>query len=512
MEQIFLNDKCRFYARVSKGDKPQMIYFNAQVGGERFVISTNVKVKPNQFNVKKQHAVVSNEQCELDNRNNAIVNETIKHYTAKWREYLSWLGKNPDGISEAKKNIYNFVPMKTKAKGGNGNAKKFNETLEYIFGKQIEYEVEKHIIEELRAKVKRSNIKVFIEFMSVFNIPDSWSSLTLKTYNEYSAWLVSRSLNVSTTNAYLSTLKSVVNGICKHDESREPIDTRRWELVKKNITTSESKSANRVFTDDQLRSIMELELDGTAEIIRDIFVFGCFTGQRPADNVRLLKGEGKRFNSNGIEVISLLPHKTRKTDKVAFVPIFNTEAVDRIIEKFKTEPSYIEYLNKTDTQRNTLNSKHIKRIFEQAGLNDSYEVTRQKGYDAVNETKSQSQTAHAYLSRHYFITYMCRNGVSENEVIEMTGHTSTKQIHDTYAHLTAEQQADKLTARASIQALAGNTAPQTHTTDDLNRIVMELKSMLSRNTSSDDSIIKWFAQQRGVSVAEIEQALADGTL
>lgn len=508
MEQVFLNDKCKFYAREAKGEKPQIIYFNAKVGNQQFVISTNVKVKPEQFNVKRQIAIVSNEFCELDNRNNSVVNDTIKLYRNKWSEYIKWLSQNPDKLSEAKQNIVNFVPMKKKGNNG-GNGKKFSETLEYIFGKQIEYELEKHIIEPPRANVKRSHLNIFYDFIKAEVLPDKWEVLNIKTYRQYSDWLVVKSLNVSTINAYLSSLKSIVNGVCKRDLDREPIDTRRWELVKKQITTSDSKSINYVFSDEQLQSIVNLDLSGTAAIIRDIFVFGCYVGQRPADNVRLLKGEGKRFNSNGIEVISLLPHKTRKTDKIAFVPIFNVKLVDAIIERFRTDPNYIEYLNKTDTQRNALNGNYIKKIFARAGLNDTYNATRQRGNDTVSETKNQAQAAHAYLSRHYFITYMCRNGVGENEVIEMTGHTSTKQIHDTYAHLTAEQQADKLTARASIQALAGNKQPQENGLNnaEIKTMIGELKKILTKEPDHD--FVNDYAKEHGVTEMEAAKELGN---
>jgi len=496
-EQIFLNERCKFYARESKGEKPQMVYLNATVNGERFVISTNVKVKPNQFDVKHQKAIVSNIQNELDNLNNKIVNDVINTYTRKFKEFIMFLNQNPEQINSIKENIFNFVPMKKKNSNGSnsGNGKKFTETLEYIFGKELEQEVKEGRISEHFFSSKQSYLKVFFEFIKVKSIPNEWSSLTTKTYKQYSDFLVNerknrgKALNVSTINNNLSALKAVVNAICNRNDDMPQVDTSRWQAVKTQITTSEKKSVNHVFTDEQLQKIIDLDLDGTAAIIRDIFVFGCFVGQRPADNVRLLKGEGKRFNSKGIEVISLLPHKTRKTDKIAIVPIFNVALVDSIINKFHTNSDYKEYLNKTDTQRNTLNRQYIKQIFALAGLTDTYEVTKQIGNEIVTETKTQANSAHAYLSRHYFITYMCKNGISENDVIEMTGHTSTKQIHETYSHLTTEQQAEKLTGNKIVRKLAGletETEQQNQTADnDLKMMVAEVLKKMNCQTDTD---------------------------
>lgn len=482
MEQIFLNEKCKFYARESKGTTPQMLYCNISVNGERIVISTGVKVIPDQFSAKKQRALISNDLTELNNRNNTIVNETISFYKTKFTDFILWLSQNPDKISECKQNLINFVPMKKKNNnnGNSGNGKKFSETLEYIFGAELEKEVAEHKITSARKEVKQSHLKIFYDFLAAEKLPQVWDVLTLQTFSAYADHLTARKLNISTLNGYLSTLKAVVNAVCDDPKNTRPVvDTKRWKLKEKQITNTEKKTSNYIFSDEQLNDIIKLELTGTAAIVRDIFVFGCYVGQRPADLVRLLKGEGKRFVSNGIEVYSLLPHKTRKSDKRAKVPLFkdNIKLVDAIIERFTTNPDYKEFLNKTDKQRNALNSKWLKKVFEMAGLNDTYETTKQEGNDINKETKNQAEAAHAYLSRHYFITYMCRNGVSENEVIEMTGHTSTDQIKATYSHLTEQEEADKFTSLASIQALAGNVpnSQTANTTPTANTMIEQIK-------------------------------------
>lgn len=489
MEQIFLNEKCKFYARESKGTTPQMVYCNISVNGERIVISTGTKVIPNQFSAKKQRALISNDLTELENRNNAIVNDTIAFYKTKFTDFIHWLMANPDSIADAKEKLCNFVPMKTKNGNNNknGGKKNFKETLEYLFAKELEEEVKEGRISTAFLNSKQSYIKNFIEFLKEKNLPNDWSALSLKTYKQYSDYLVNekktkgKNLNISTINNNLSALKAIVKAICDRDEDKPYVDTARWNVVKKQITTSEKKSHNFVFSDEQLQKIIDLKCEGIMAVIRDLFVFGCYVGQRPSDNVRLLKGEGKRTTSDGIPVYQLLPHKTRKTDKIATVPLFNVEAVDAIVYKFKNLPEYKEYLEKTDVQRNTLNGQYIKRIFAEAGLNESYEVTKQRGNKVEKEIENQADTAHFYLSRHYFITYMCRNGVSADEVIEMTGHTSTKQINECYAHLSSEDIAKRVTSNKTIQRMAGksvsdsrmeNNAPQP---DEFDSLIREIK-------------------------------------
>ena len=466
MEQIFLNESLKFYVRC-KSERPQMIYANINVAGNRIVISTGAKVLPNQFSVKKQTAVVSNLLSVLDCNNNRIANEVIADFKSKFSTYMNFLVNNPDRISDIRTDIYNFVGMKRKVKEN-----KFEKSLEYILKKELEEELKDKQISESRYAVKVSAIGIFLDFMKENNILMDWSSMTLQTYRKYVDYLVNKAKNVTTINSYLSSLKSVINGITDK-EIMPSVDTHRWKLVKKQISTSEKKSSNYMFSDVQLQKIIDLNLSGELAVVRDLFVFACNVGQRPADCCRLLRGEGKRFVSNGIEVLQLLPHKTRLTDKPAIVPLFNVEDVDAIMNRFKTESIYIDYLNKTDVQRNGINSRRMKQLFSKAGIEDEFVRTIQKGNEVVEETTNQTDKSHMYLSRHYFITLMCRNNVPETEVIKMTGHSTTKQVSETYTHLNIQQQADNLTSNEMIQRMAGNKEDDDETTlDELKELIL----------------------------------------
>ena len=55
-----------------------MVYAVFTHMGKREKISIGVKIYPNQWNSKRQLAIISNLQTELDNNNNRIVNDRIK--------------------------------------------------------------------------------------------------------------------------------------------------------------------------------------------------------------------------------------------------------------------------------------------------------------------------------------------------------------------------------------------------------------------------------------------------
>lgn len=454
MEQIFLNESLKFYVRCFS-EKPQLVYANINLAGHRFVISTGVKVKPEQFSVKKQLAQESNLLPALDNFNNNIVNNELKSFKDRFTKYLNYLLEKPEKIEVITNEIYNFVAIKPHK----AMARKYKETLEFIMLNFIQDELKNNRISNDRATSLTNSVKCFLKFIEEKNLKDGWEILNLKTYNTFAEYLTNekkvknKPLNITTINFYLSNLKTVVSNIC--DKELQPdVDTSKWKRLKVHITKNEQKTSNYLFTSEQLQSIMDLELTGMTEVVRDMFVFACNIGQRPADCCRIIQN-GNRFYSNGIQVIQLVPHKTRKTDIKATIPIFNVELVDSLIKKFKENPLHIEYLNMTINQRNQKNAIEIKKIFKKAGIKDEYKKIVQRGNNIYEETANQAESSHIYLARHYFITLCLKNNMPVSEVIQLTGHNTEQMVNEVYSHLNGQEKADLLTASPVVRKMAG---------------------------------------------------------
>ena len=83
--------KARFYLRKPKASRPSKIYLVVFIEHKQYRCSTGVKVYPNQWNSKKELAVVSNTLSKQDNQNNMIANERlakVRRYFAEFIEYL----------------------------------------------------------------------------------------------------------------------------------------------------------------------------------------------------------------------------------------------------------------------------------------------------------------------------------------------------------------------------------------------------------------------------------------
>ena len=109
--QIFFNEvKASFNLRKPKSDRPTNIYLVCRINKKQVKLSTGVRVYPDQWNTKKQEAYVSPRLTELDNINNAIVNDEINKLKADFIDFKRYICDNPNEIDNSlfllKKYIY----------------------------------------------------------------------------------------------------------------------------------------------------------------------------------------------------------------------------------------------------------------------------------------------------------------------------------------------------------------------------------------------------------------------
>ena len=115
--QIFFNEvRASFNLRKPKSDRPTNIYLVCRINKKQVKLSTGVRVYPDQWNTKKQEAYVSPRLTELDNINNAIVNDEINKLKADFIDFKRYICDNPNEIDNSlfllKKYIYKDRMMK----------------------------------------------------------------------------------------------------------------------------------------------------------------------------------------------------------------------------------------------------------------------------------------------------------------------------------------------------------------------------------------------------------------
>lgn len=421
-KQCFEQVKCSFSARNTKNGLSS-IYANVSVPTARRYISLSLKVKvrEGQFNRQKGLCVVSNAQSGIDNYNNRIANDAIMKFSERIAEINRLVSEADNPYAVDVESI--LVPKKVRVL-----------PLDDIFYSIADGRLKRGEISMKAHERKVSVVKSFCKYYG-----GAFEGLSTEVYNGYADWLVGQGLSISTINAYLSEVKTLVCEV-NRTEKYPFINTQNWVRVFDRRSKEEKRSTNIMFTDDDLARIEALDLKGTLAIVRDLFVFMCNVGQRPADCARILQGEYKKVEHKGMSFIEIIPNKTKKTGKTATIPV-NGKIV-ALMEKFRENEEYGAFL--TERHFHIYASRSLKKVFELAGINGEVEVTAQHGNDKTSKKVSASDKAHLYLARHYFITKMIRSGMRPDDLIKITGHSTTAMVNEVYTHLNTEDRCDIL--------------------------------------------------------------------
>lgn len=136
------------------------------------------------------------------------------------------------------------------------------------------------------------------------------------------------------------------------------------------------------------------------ELVRDIFVFCCYTGLAYSD-VKLLKFENIVIGINGDRWIKIARKKTKAMSSIPLLP-----TAEKIIEKYSQHPHVMNGHGVLPVMTNQKSNAYLKEIADVCGIN-------------------KNLTTH--LARHTFATTVTLSkGVSIATVSKMLGHRSLK--------------------------------------------------------------------------------------
>lgn len=153
------------------------------------------------------------------------------------------------------------------------------------------------------------------------------------------------------------------------------------------------------------------------QLVRDIFVFCCYTGLAYSD-VKLLQFENIVIGINGDRWIKMARKKTKAMSSIPLLP-----TAERIIEKYSQHPNVLNGNGVLPVLTNQKSNAYLKEIADVCGIN-------------------KNLTTH--LARHTFATTVTLSkGVSIATVSKMLGHRSLKTTQ-IYAKVLDSKIADEM--------------------------------------------------------------------
>lgn len=379
-----------------------IIYMSIAHDGNRFMVSTGRKVDPNLWDAKKQRVVgvdsLNDLLYEMEKWAYRIWDRAmterykkgeyvdIVYRKADFRSYFEMKhnalheGNGGSSVFEAvDKFITEYGQKKDLGGGSGGNWTSFKNTL-------LEYE-------EAAGKLKFSTFDRDFEG----NYIDHW---------------VKKGQSNSTINNKMRFLKIFL--AWAYDEKYLTInDFTKWKTVLKTLDKDDNIIA---LSEEEVKRMNALNLSGKDKIIRDVFVFNCYLGQRFKDLQELKKSDAKE--KDGERWVTV---RTRKTGKTVNVPLIKT--TKDIIDAYDGLPG-----NKLLPVPNIgMFNDRLKGIARLAGITEPEpHMTRSGRHKTATKTMRQKcELMSSHVARKSFVTIAHNEyGWTIEQICWVTGHTS----------------------------------------------------------------------------------------
>ena len=410
--QVFINEivKASFNLRQPKSKRPTNIYLIVRINQKQAKLSTGVKVYPEQWNIKKQEAYISCRLTESDNINNTIANKKLLELRNQFEEFKRYLCDNPSKLENCwellRKYIYKDSNMR--------KTKKIN-AIHWLRDAIANDKTIKTSGERKGAstmEMYQGQLKSFDTFLKETDKGAiGFEEINLALIKEYETYLFNKTVKKGKTTSTNTVANKCVQliGIIKRAEPYNLIDIHESKLDRYTKPKSRQGNENEIYlSEEDINKIYSLKLSGKEEVVRDLFVLQCWTGQRFSDIQSLNKGIIKH-TSNG-QVLEIV--QTKKTHRVT-IPLF--PITTEILRKYN--------FNLPTTAKNTTLS-YLKKIGLKAGLTEEHFVTEDRGGKVTNSIKQRWELIGTHTARRSYISNMLKRGYDSHLLMKITGHTT----------------------------------------------------------------------------------------
>jgi integrase len=401
----------RFVLKDPKSQKETLIYLIIRFNYQKLKLSTKEKIYPKYWNTINRRAKVT--------RNNIGYNE---------------LNTRLDNLESSMKNTYWSLL--------NNKVTPTPQSLKHRFLEYMGIESEDDIvtffgfvekfIEQRKAIVRPNTIKKYKateqhlkNFCDERKVDISFDDINLDFYYDFVKYLsIEKSFAANTVGKYIKTIKTFLN------EATEKGYNTKIDFRSKHFSAPYEEVDKVYLTGLDIDEIYKLDLSKDLKLdrVRDLFIIGCYIGQRFSDmenlNIKDVKWE------KGAPVITI---RTIKTSEKVSIPL---------------HPRVIKIINKYDNNfpraiSNQKTNEYIKDICKAAKLNDTYSTSKKEKGLKVKTRKEKWELITTHTARRSFSTNLFMARVPVLSIMKMTGHKTEKSFMG-YICMTSEENAATL--------------------------------------------------------------------
>lgn len=237
----------------------------------------------------------------------------------------------------------------------------------------------------------------------------NFNDITIDFYNDFLAFCNEKDYSPNTTGRHIKHLKVIMR------QAREEGLHNNTEYQRKSFEAMAVKVDNIYLTEAELKRLFDLDLSNNKpfELIRDVFLCGCYTAQRFGDYSRINKTHIRTLE-NDKKVIDLIQQKTG--EKVV-IPV--RHELEIILSR------YDYTLPKTFEQK--VNEK-IKIIGEMAKITEVVSYEESRGGLRVKKSMKKNQLIKTHTARRSGCTNMYLAGIPTIDIMKISGHKTEREF------------------------------------------------------------------------------------
>ncbi len=411
----------RFYLKDQKSKEPTLIYLDVRYtslhGVERFTLTTGEKIRPEEWNLITQRAIV-NKQLQKNSSLNFWLEKMVNTFKSEFRNFqIDGIIPTAGMLKEKVNGILNILPKPA---------------IEPLKQKLELFPFIEQFIKDCIPIRKEATIKTYWgtfrkmqQFAEISGVKSfEYDDITLEWRSQFIKFLQSKGVSRNTEGKHIKTVKVFMNEATERNLNtnlafRSKGFQKPIEEIHKIFLTMEkiTKLANLDLSDDSLQ-----------DIIRDYFIISCLTALRYSDVVRIQK---ENIKDGFIEI------KTVKTGQEVVIPI--SPLVKNILIKYNYE------LPKAPC--NQVFNRYLKEIGKKAELDEPILVTRTIGGIKKTEVKREYELLSSHVGRRSLISNCILEGINTSSLMVLSAHKSLRSFQS-YVRISQQQNAEALTKYA----------------------------------------------------------------
>lgn len=434
---LFINEiKGHFNLRKPYSDKPTNVYFVVVLEGKQYKLSTGVKIYPKFWNSNKQKAALKQKTNVCNTLLVKEVNDRLSEVLNQFDNFKSYIGNNPDADLET--NLYKFICKKERTIIKERIIKKEKPVMQPTEKIDVLAIINKAIDDDTSiAKGTKDNykkgVKLLTTYFSAIKPITDFKQFSSEFFISLRDWAENNYKQINGKPYAVRSLNDLFKYACvvvkQYGVKTGNLTKAEANLIEYSSLKDKNQDDEIALRDDELIKLYNYKCpDPKDELVKDVFLLECTTGQRISDTIKI---SDNIKSVAGINFIELVQQKTGAKIKVDL--IFEM-AKNILVDKYNYNvPSVIGGTKMAE--RDVINPR-IKKICKEAGIgvNETVTVTKHlagKDKADVSEVPRYMKIS-SHTGRRTFVTMLAVRGWTYEKIGVYTGQTKleTVQLYD----------------------------------------------------------------------------------